>query len=182
MAKDILRQSGELARKARESGLDKVADALISATPIGGYWNIAKKIGRALGLGDGASESAIADALESATPDQRAEIAEIALREQEAILADYQSEREQVTSRHAADMMGDSVLSKTWRPIVGYIIIGSFLADWITCLVLLAMGKPSQPNELLATLATTVVGFYYGSRGLQHVASKFASKWQGRLK
>jgi hypothetical protein len=182
MAKDILKQSGELARKARESGLDKVADALISATPIGGYWNIAKKIGQALGLGDGASESAIADALESATPEQRAQIAEIALREQEAILADYQHDREQATARHAADMMGDCRLSKTWRPIVGYIVIASFLVDWILCLILLASGKPSQPNELLATLATTVVGFYYGSRGLQHIASKFASKWSGKVR
>ena len=178
----ILKEGGKLARKARETGLDDVADAILSVSPIGGYWNIAKKIGRALGLGDNASETAIADALEDATPEQRVQIAEIALKEHQAILADYQQDREQVTARHAADMMGDCRLSKTFRPIAGYIVIGCFLLDWILCLILFAAGKPSQPSELLATLATTVVGFYYGSRGLQHIASKFASKWSGKVK
>ena len=179
---DILQNGSELAKRARESGLDKVADTLLSVSPIGGYWSIAKKIGRALGLGDNASETAIADALEEATPEQRVQIAEIALKEHEAILADYQQDREQVTARHAADMMGDCRLSKTFRPIAGYIVIGCFLIDWILCLILFAIGKPSQPSELLATLATTVVGFYYGSRGLQHIASKFASRWSGKVR
>jgi hypothetical protein len=170
-----------LARRFRESGLEDVADDLLELSPIGGYWKAIKGIGRVLGLGKDASEDAIASAIESASPAQKVELAELMVREKEAAYADLANERDNITSRHATDMMGDSKLSKTWRPIVGYVIVGAFLLDWLAWRILEANGKDSAPGELLANLTVTVVGFYFGSRGLQHVASKFAAKWTGRV-
>lgn len=177
----IFKRAGELADKAEQLGLDDVADAVISVSPLGGYWNLIKKIGGALGLGKDAEESAIIEAMETATPEQRVQLAELAVREKEATLADAANERDNLTSRHATDMMSDSTLSKTWRPIVGYLVIGSFLIDHFSWRVLNARGIHADPGQLIADITVTVIGFYFGSRGLQHVGSYFASKWTGKI-
>jgi hypothetical protein len=170
-----------LARKFRDSGLDDVADNLIELSPIGGYWKAIKGIGRVLGLGQNASEDAIAAAIETASPEQKVALAELMVREKEAAYADLADERSNITSRHATDMMGDSKLSKTWRPIVGYIIIGAFLLDWFSWRIMSYRGTEAEPGELLANLTITVIGFYYGSRGVQYLGAQFASKWTGRI-
>ena len=180
-SRSIFKDPGKLVGKLRDSGLGDVADAVLTVSPVGGYWQILKKIGAALGLGPDAGEDAIAEALETATPEQKVQLLELAVREKEAILADYANERDNVTARHAADMMSDSKLSKTWRPVVGYLIIGAFLVDHLSWRILSAKGMEAEPGQLLSDLATMVIGFYYGSRGLQHIASKFAAKWSGKV-
>jgi hypothetical protein len=179
--KDMFKGLSKIGRKLRESGLGDAADAVISISPAGGYWNIIKGAAKVLGISKGADADVIADALETATPDQKAKIAELIVREKEAEFADAANERDNVTARHAADMMGDSKLSKNWRPVVGYIVVGAFLADQIAWRVLTSLEKPAERGELIADVAVTVLGFYYGSRGLQHVGSYFASKWSGNI-
>jgi hypothetical protein len=180
-SRSIFKDPGKIVGKLRDSGLGDVADAVLTVSPVGGYWQILKKIGAALGLGPDAGEDAIAEALETATPEQKVQLLELAVREKEATLADAADDRAAATSRHATDMMSDSPLSKTWRPIVGYLVIGSFLIDHFSWRVLNARGIHADPGQLIADITVTVIGFYFGSRGLQHVGSYFASKWTGKI-
>jgi hypothetical protein len=48
-SRSIFKDPGKLVGKLRDSGLGDVADAVLTVSPVGGYWQILKKIGAALG-------------------------------------------------------------------------------------------------------------------------------------
>ena len=191
----------EIGRGLRKAGLDDVADDLIELSPVGGYWKAIKGLGRILGLGDNAPESAIAEAMASATPDQKAQIAELMVREKEAAYADLANERDNITARHANDMLSDNWLSKMLRPsvcvglnaaAVAYSFAVLFMVFLeVTLLFLGEMGKVEFSNEVLRdsvfmelaktalTALWTAAGsynlFYVGGRTFEKRGSFFAA-------
>ncbi len=99
-----------------------------------------------------------------------AEEKELAKREMRKLLQDYdKSIQQEVTARWNADMNSDSWLSKNIRPLV----LG-WLVAWTTVLIFIDAGAISFNVEekwvdLLQLVLITVIGAYFGSRGLEKV-------------
>ena len=165
----------------QKSKIDDVVGAVLSETPLGKIGRMIEKLSDILGTDS--DEDSVLEAIEAGIPPEQAiAIREFALREREALEETRRSEIENLTSRHAADMMADSLLSKTVRPIVTYILLGSVLLDSISVRLLEAKGIETDASQTLSVLMQMAIGFYFGSRGIQHVVAQFASKWNGTLK
>ncbi len=79
---------------------------------------------------------------------------------------------EQLSGRHAADMMSDSWLSKNIRPLaLAFLTISTVLLAYLTIFTLpttkVELIEPWQ--DLLTVLLGTVYAFYFGSRGFEKV-------------
>lgn len=172
---------------ADETKLDELVGAILAETPFGKVGRIIKNFSEILKTDE--DEDAIAEAMRKATPEQKVALAEFAAREMEAREATAQEKErttqrdmQEATARHAVDSASESALARTWRPIVGYIVIGLFVIDHIAWRVSDLRGGNATPSELLTDITYAVIGFYFGSRGLQHIGKSFAAKWSGRLK
>ena len=86
-------------------------------------------------------------------------------------LAKYDAE---VTSRHKADMISDSWLSKNIRPLaLAFLTVSTVVLAYLTIFILpvekVSLIEPWQ--ELLKILLITAYGFYFGSRGIEKFRS-----------
>lgn len=99
-----------------------------------------------------------------------AEEKELAKREMQKLVQEYDKTiQQEVTSRWKADMNSDSWLSKNIRPLV----LG-WLVAWTTVLIFIDAGAiefnvEDKWVDLLQLVLITVIGAYFGSRGLEKV-------------
>lgn len=99
-----------------------------------------------------------------------AEEKELAKREMKKLLLDYdETIQKEVTTRWQSDMNSDSWLSKNIRPLV----LG-WLVAWTTVLIFVDAGTlkfnvEAKWVDLLQLVLITVIGAYFGSRGLEKV-------------
>jgi len=78
----------------------------------------------------------------------------------------------EVTVRHKTDMRSDSWLSKNIRPcVLAFLIVSTVLLAYLSIFILDAdKSELIAPwVELLKVLDIAVIGFYFGSRGLEKV-------------
>ena len=80
---------------------------------------------------------------------------------------------QEVTARHKNDMMSDSWLSKNIRPLtLSFTTVSTFILVYLT-IFLLPLEKVALLEAwmyLLASILTTQIIFYFGSRGLEKKA------------
>lgn len=100
----------------KRTKLDEVAGVLLRDTVIGKAGRVIKGISEIFGGSE--DPDVLAKAIEDATPAQRVALLELAAREREAELETIRNEQDNVTARHASDMLSDSRLSKSLRPSV----------------------------------------------------------------
>jgi hypothetical protein len=86
------------------------------------------------------------------------------------------AEMEELTKRHAADMMSDSWLSKNVRPMI-------LIFSWLLTAVVVLLDSSSEgfnlPEfylNLLVPLTMTVTGFYFGARTIEKFRVKNQNK------
>jgi len=186
----IFKGLSNLGRKLRESGLDDAADAVISLSPAAPVWNVIKGAAKILGISHGADADVIAEAMETATPEQKAKIAELIIREREAEYETIRNEQDNITARHAQDMLSDSPLSKMLRPsvcialnasavIFTYLVLALFVCDYF--LMKQQFFAEFWSNELMKSAlgflwsaAMAYNTFYVGGRTFEKRASFFA--------
>ncbi len=84
---------------------------------------------------------------------------------------------EALTSRHATDMQSDSWLSKNIRPITLVVMVSATLGfiTLVTPTTTVELAAYEIKLGLLTTLDMVVFGFYFGSRGLEKIASSVAT-------
>ncbi|MAS92925.1 MAG: hypothetical protein CMO55_06975 [Verrucomicrobiales bacterium] len=178
------KHTGGLARireALRKSKIDDVVGAILAETPLGKAGKVLKELSDILGTSP--NEDSIAEAIEAGvSPEQAIRLREFATREFEAREETARNQEDNLTSRHASDMMSDSKLSKTVRPLVTYVLLGAVIVDNLSVRVLEARGLTSTPSDVLAVLMQMAIGFYFGSRGVQHVTAQLTTKWNGRIK
>jgi hypothetical protein len=135
-------------------------------------------IGSVIGdlLGGKKGEDATDAALASANPEVLAKI-----KEMEAQIAGFKeetkrNEEDNVTSRHAADMMADSWLSKNVRPV----ILSFTLIAYVILIYCAAFFLPIERAIIVTPLVTalggivmTIIGFYFGGRSIEKTSSIF---------
>jgi len=149
-------------------------------------------------LGEGAAEilgtdedpDAIGEALESATPEQREALLSLAVRETEAREETEREIQKQTTARHAADMMGDSALSKATRPTLCIGLVGASVAYSYLILFFVILGQifglslnvGDFAKELIMHSVTALwtatggaLAFYFGGRTVEKRGSFFAA-------
>ena len=90
----------------------------------------------------------------------------------EAQLSAIAKQEEQLSRRHAADMMSDSWLSKNIRPLaLAFLTVSTIVLAYLTIFTLdstkVDLIDPWQ--DLLTVLLGTVYAFYFGSRGFEKV-------------
>lgn len=159
----------------RNSKIDDLVGTVLAETPVGKVGRIIKGLSEILGTKP--DEDSVIEAIEAGVPPEQA----VALREFEATEATKRNEADNLTARHATDTMGDSKLSKTVRPLVTYILLGAVLLDSVSVRILQAKGLTATPSTILSVLMQMAIGFYFGSRGVQHVISQLTTKWNGSL-
>lgn len=177
-----------LGKKLKESKLPQLAGIVLGETSIGKVGRIIK--GAAEILGTDEDPDAIAEALAGATPEQRAALLELSVRETEAVEETEREIQRQTTARHAADMMGDSLLSKNLRPVLCIALNAAAVAYSYTILIVVILGQILEVNlnvgdysrGLIANALTalwTAAGaanvFYFGGRTLEKRGSFFAA-------
>lgn len=192
--RSIFRGLHNLGRKLKESKLDDLGKLIIGETPIGKIGRIV--IGAAEILGTEEDPDAIAEALETATPEQKVALAELATREKEAAYADRANDRDNITARHAADMLSDNALSKNLRPSVcialnaaavfaSFLVLGMVVVDFFLgekC-ALSEFWKNELANTAITALWTAAGSynvFYVGGRVFEKRGSFFAAAGLGR--
>lgn len=80
----------------------------------------------------------------------------------------------ELTERLKADMTSDSWLSKNIRPLtLAFLTVAVTILAYLTVFVLDAKQLPilSVWVDLFSALLVTAFGFYFGSRGLQHITT-----------
>lgn len=85
--------------------------------------------------------------------------------------------QEAVSSRHTADMMSDSWLSKNIRPItlITMTLATLYMVFFITPVTDPEVAAYSLKLGLLTSLDLLIYGFYFGSRGVEKVAASVAA-------
>jgi hypothetical protein len=177
-----------LGKKLKDSKLPELAGVILGETPIGKVGRIIK--GAAEILGTDADPDAIAEALEGATPEQRAALLELTVREREA---EEKTEREiqrQTTARHAADILSDSALSKATRPTLCIGLVAASVAYSYAILLFVVLGQifglslnlGDFAKELIMHSVTALwtatggaLAFYFGGRTAEKRGSFFAA-------
>lgn len=159
----------DLGRKLKKSKLPDLAGAVLSESPVGKVGRTLRRVREVLGV-DSEEPGDLAEALAGASPEQLAELRRI-----EAELR--MSEGRELTARHEHDMLSDSWLSKNIRPMAlmallvvlfVYSAVAGGAAIWGPEMGEDRAGVLLSFGSLLADLATVAVGFYFGSRGVQH--------------
>lgn len=164
----------------RKSKIDDIVGTILAETPLGKTGRIIKGISEI--LGSKPDEESIIEAIEAGVPPEQAiQLREFAIREIEAREETLRNESDNLSQRHAADMMSDSALSKTVRPLVTYILLGAVILDSLSVRILESRGLAPSPSDVLSVLMQMAIGFYFGSRGVQHVFSQITAKWNGRV-
>jgi hypothetical protein len=127
-------------------------------------------------LGSKDNDDAATAALAKADPATFAKIQEIQASIELARLETQRNEEDNLTSRHAADMMSDSRLSKAVRPSV--LIL--FSTAYIILIYAVAFAIPLERIPLVIPLVSAlggivlgVVGFYFGGRSIEKTTSIF---------
>lgn len=139
--------------------------------PLGGM--VAARAARALGLGGGADAiDEIEARLAEADPATLAELRRIEADLAAAELAAFETEARELTARLAVDSAGDSWLARNIRPLslavclsgyLAFIFAASFALEKAAAAVAVSFGQQLQ------ALLFAMVGFYFGSRGVEKV-------------
>jgi ABC-type multidrug transport system fused ATPase/permease subunit len=137
-------------------------------------------IGSVIGeiLGNKKGEDATEAALANASPETLAKIAEIESQVTIAKEETKRNEEDNVTSRHAADMMSDSWLSKNIRPLVLAFIVLTFVILIFAAAFWLPLERAVIVTPLVSSLGgvvLTVIGFYFGGRSVEKSTGIFKS-------
>lgn len=181
---------GDIAEAAEDSKIPDVVKVLLRDTPFGKAGRMIEGLSEIFGVDD---ESAIADAMRDATPEQREKLAEFAAREVEALeatkqeaLRKEQTEIEARTARHATDMLGDSLLNKIIRPVSLIVLMKSTLETYsiITFLFVIDYFVNKQlleefwENDLMKLVLmyqfaslSAALGFYFYQRRVEKTTS-----------
>jgi hypothetical protein len=79
----------------------------------------------------------------------------------------YETEQENITARHSADMGSDSWLSKNIRPMT----LIAILAGYFTFAMMSAFGKDTNKEyvQLLGQWGMLIMSFYFGGRTLEKI-------------
>lgn len=165
---------GTFLGKLKNSKLLDLVGIVASETPVGKIGRIIK--GAATILGTDEDPAAIDAALVNATPDQRAAILEMAVREHESDNETTRALSADVTARHSADMTSDSWMSKNIRPIVLATTLGAYLILVFVAAFLLPLDRAELVTALVAGVSTVLmaqVGFYFSGRSGEKITSIF---------
>lgn len=108
------------------------------------------------------------------------EVRQIVAELEKQVLLANQLEQEELTKRLQADMQSDSWLSKNIRPMTLIFVTVSVttLSFW-TIFGTLSQGQQSALTawiSLWTAVMLTVYGFYFGSRGLEKIATAISTK------
>jgi hypothetical protein len=155
----------KVGRSLVKIGLPALATAV--GGPAGGI--VAATIGGLLGV-DAKDETALERAIESASPETLTRLREIEAGVEIAAIQARETEERELTARHAADMMGDSWLSKNIRPIVLAFVVLSFVLLIYCAAFFLPLDRALVVTPLVTALGgivMTVIGFYFGGRSLE---------------
>ena len=136
----------KLGKALKESGLIRVAGALLRGTPIGGVINAVEEVSAI--LGEAKSDEAMAEAYRNSTPDQRVALMPLEMRSVEIESAERIAKDDNITARHTADMMSDSWLSKNIRPISLAVTLGFSLIYHAVFMAILVWGPELTPDEM----------------------------------
>lgn len=178
----------KLGKKFKESKIPGLVGVVLGETPFGKVGRIIK--GAAEILGTDADPSAVADAWDGATIEQRLQIAELTARETEAIEETEREIQKQTTARHAADMLGDSALSKSVRPTLCIGLVAASVAYSYAILAFIILGQVfglslnlgDFAKELIMHSVTALwtatggaLAFYFGGRTVEKRGSYLAA-------
>lgn len=112
------------------------------------------------------------------------EIRQIVADLEKQVLLANQLEQEELTKRLQADMQSDSWLSKNIRPIT--LIFVTVAVTTLSFWTIFGTLTEGQHNALTAWISLwtavmlTVYGFYFGSRGLEKMATAISTKRAGK--
>lgn len=152
---------GDLLRKVKDVGVEVGPELLKVAGTLTGADKLVD-LGKAL---DG--ESAI-------NPELKKEIMAMAVKRIEADIV----EQQEVTKRWSADMTSDSWLSKNIRPlIVGWLVLFTSVIIVTDSIDGVDFEVKAVYVTLLASLLTTTIVAYFGSRGMEKW-NKIRAKWK----
>lgn len=170
----------KLGKKLKQSKLPDLAGVILGETPVGKVGRIIKRASEILGTPE--DPEAIADALATATPEQRQALLELQVRETEALAGVATNEADNLTARHAADMASQSWLSINIRPIVTVVLLGFFLVYVMACVVIgtVCYSRCAELDRELAgflehlgmqivALLSVAISFYFGARAVENI-------------
>lgn len=184
----LLDRIQSLGKKLKDSKLGPLAGLILGETPLGTAGRILKGAAEILGTDD--DPDAIAEALDAATPEQREALLSLAVRETEAREETEREIQRQTTARHAADMLSDSVLSKSVRPTLCIGLVAAAVAYSYVILFFVILGQifglslnvGEFAKELIMHSVTALwtatggaLAFYYGGRTMEKRGSFFAA-------
>jgi hypothetical protein len=165
---------GGLIGKLKNSKLLDLVGLVAAETPFGKIGRVIK--GASIILGTDEDPDAIDEALVTATPEQRAAILELGVRERESDNETTRALSADVTARHATDMVSDSWMSKNIRPIVLATTLGAYLLLVFIAAFCLPLDRADLVTALVAGVSTVLmaqVGFYFSGRSGEKITSIF---------
>ena len=134
-----------------------------------------------LGKPDGTEEE-LAIAVKNMTPEQRVKLRQadydFKIRQQELVNESEQYGIESITDRHKSDISSDSWLSKNIRPLaLMFVTVSIILLAFTTIFSNLEKGQLAALSVwtgVLMPVWMTIIGFYFGSRGIEKVTNMIA--------
>ncbi len=172
MSEDIKSKWQKLGKGLAKAGLGTLGT--IVGGPAGGV--LGSVISDMLGSKD--NDDAATAALAKADPATFAKIQEIQASIELARLETQRNEQDNVTSRHTADMLSDSWLSKNVRPIVLIFVMLAYVVLVFASAFWLPLERAVIVTPLVSSLGgvvLTVIGFYYGGRSVEKSTGIFKS-------
>jgi hypothetical protein len=156
---------GGLLGKLKDSKLFDLVGVVAAETPFGKIGRIIKGASVILGTDD--NPEAVDAALANATPEQRAALMELAVRERESDNETTRALSADARGVHQVDMGSDSWMAKNIRPIVLAVTLSAYLVLVFIVTFLLPLDRTELAIAILAGvsgLLTAQVGFYFGGR------------------
>lgn len=140
------------------------------AGPMGGI--VAASVADKLNAGKGNDFSDVGAIIAGATPGDLVKLRELETSLSLAQLETDRAEMGELTARHSIDATSDSWLARNVRPLsLAFTLVGYMLFIWFSTFLLIGQSAETavEFGGQLQGLLWTIVGFYFGSRGIEKI-------------